>query len=333
MLEKPDIPDSIIVARLRDSFGLDIAEVIFLPLGWVNNALYRVVAKSGTSYLLKLRRGNFNEAAVAVPALLNARGIRQVVAPIAATNTMFWVRAHGVVWTLYPFIDGKTGFERALSQRHWLALGQSMQAVHTTRLPAALAEQMPQEDYSPRWRMRVRAHDSQIQQNRLANPIAARLADFWQEKRGEILTMVDRADQLAQTLQQQPVEFVICHSDLHARNVLTNGDDEVAIVDWDEPILAPKERDLMFVGGGVGGIWNTDHEATWFYLGYGQAEINVAALSYYRYERIVTDIAECAEQIFDLQRSVDERQKALGIVRQFLPNNVVDIAHRTYDQL
>ncbi|HJZ48702.1 MAG TPA: hypothetical protein VKE41_16105 [Roseiflexaceae bacterium] len=48
------------IACLQDCFGLDIAEVTFLPSGWVNNALYRVVAESGTSYLLKLRRGQFN---------------------------------------------------------------------------------------------------------------------------------------------------------------------------------------------------------------------------------------------------------------------------------
>jgi spectinomycin phosphotransferase len=333
MLEQPDIPDATVRVRLRDSFGLDIAQITFLPIGWVYNALYRVVAAGGASYLLKLRRDHFNEIAVAVPAFLHAHGIRQVVAPIPTTSNMLWVRAHGFVWTLYPFVDGKTGFERALSQRHWIALGQSMQAVHTTKLPAALAERVPQEDYSPRWRAQVRAFDNQVQQDRFADPVAARLAAFWLAKRDEILAIVDRAGHLALAVQQRAAQFVICHSDLHARNILISGDDEVAIVDWDEPILAPKERDLMFVGGGVGGIWNDDREAAWFYHGYGQAEIDPTALCYYRYERIVADIAGCAEQIFGMQGSVEERAKALGIANQFLPNNVVGIAHRTYDRL
>jgi spectinomycin phosphotransferase len=109
--------------------------------------------------------------------------------------------------------------------------------------------------------------------------------------------------------------------------------DEMAIVDWDEPILAPRERDLMFIGGGIGGLWNNDQEAGWFYQGYGQAEVDPAALSYYRYERIVVDIAERAEQIFGMQGSAEEREKALGLISQFSPNNVVDIAHRTYQRL
>jgi spectinomycin phosphotransferase len=333
MLEKPDLPDEKIIACLHDAFGLHITQVTFLPFGWVNNALYRVTADSGTPYFLKLRRGPFNEIAVAVPAFLHAQGIRQVVAPLATTIHTLWVNEHGFDWTLYPFFDGKTGFEVALSQPHWIALGASMKAIHTTKLPADLAERVPQEDYSPRWRNTVKIFHKQVEQDRYADPIAAKLGAFWLTKRDEIESIVDRAEQLAQALQSRSVKLTVCHSDLHGRNVLVGADNEVAIVDWDAPILAPKERDLMFIGGGVGGIWNNDQEARWFYQGYGQPEIDLVALCYYRYERIVVDIAEYSEQIFGMQGSVAERQKGLGLMNQFLPNNVVDIAHKSYQQL
>jgi len=333
MLEKPDISDDTIIACLHNTFGLHIAHVTFLPLGWVNNAVYRVTAESGIPYFLKLRRGSFNEIAVAVPAFLHARGIRQVMAPVATMTRDLWVRAHGFDWILYPFFEGKTGFEVALSKPHWIALGASMKAIHTTPLPAALAERIPHEDYSPRWRNSVKAFHKQVEYNRYDDPIAASLAAFWRTKRDEIERIVERAEQLAFLLQQRAVTLAVCHSDLHARNVLVGADDELAIVDWDEPILAPKERDLMFIGGGVGGIWNTDRETRWFYQGYGQTEVDLLALSYYRYERIVVDIAEDSERIFGMRGSVEERQKGLGLVNQFLPNNVVDIAHRTYQHL
>jgi spectinomycin phosphotransferase len=333
MLTKPPISDDNIIACLYDSYGLHIAHVTFLPIGDVNSALYRVTADSGTPYFLKLRRGNFNQIAVAVAAFLHAQGIRQVLAPIATTTHNLWVHAHGFDWILYPFFDGKTGFEVALSKPQWIALGQSMKAVHTTLLPAALVERVPQEDYSPRWRNTVKAFHKQVEQGGYADPIAASFAAFWMTKHDEIQCIVERAEQLAQALQKRAVELAVCHSDLHGRNVLVGADDELAIVDWDEPILAPKERDLMFIGGGVGGIWNNDQEATWFYQGYGQTEIDLVALSYYRYERIVADIAAYSEQIFGMQGSVEDRQEALKVMNQFLPNNVVDIAHRSYEQL
>jgi spectinomycin phosphotransferase len=333
MLTKPSISDDNIIACLHDSFGLRIAHVTFLPLGYVNSAVYRVTADSGTPYFLKLRQGNFNEIAVAVPAFLHAQGIRQIVAPIATTTHNLWVHAHGFDWILYPFFEGKNGFEVALSKIQWIALGKSMKAVHITILPTGLVERVPREDYSPRWRTSVKAFHKQVEQDRYDDPTAANLAAFWLTKRDEIHCIVERAEQLAQALQNRAVKLVACHSDLHGRNVLVGADDELAIVDWDEPILAPKERDLMFIGGGVGGIWNNDQEATWFYQGYGQTEIDRVALAYYRYERIVADIAEYAEQIFGLQGSVAERQKGLGLMNQFLPNNVVEIAHRAYQQL
>ena len=333
MLEKPDISDDTIIACLHDTFGLRIAHVAFLPLGWVNNAVYRIVTGSGRAYFLKLRRGNFNEIAVAVPAFLHAQGIRQVMAPVATTTHDLWLRAHGFDWILYPFFDGKTGFEVALSKTQWMALGASMKAVHTTRLPAALVERVPKEAYSPRWRKNVKAFHKQVEHDRYDDPIAASLAAFWLTKRDEIECIIERAEQLADALQNRAVELTVCHSDLHAGNVLVGADDQLAIVDWDEPILAPKERDLMFIGGGVGGIWNTDQEVTYFYQGYGQTDIDLLALCYYRYERIVVDIAEYSEQIFGMHGSVEERQKGLRLVNQFLPNNVVDMAHGSYQLL
>lgn len=333
MLTKPPISDDTIIACLRENFGLHISHVTFLPLGWMNNVVYRVTDTRGTAYFLKLRRGNFNEIAVTIPAFLRARGIQQIMAPIVTITHTLWVHAHDFDWILYPFFEGKTGFEVALSKTHWIALGKSMKAVHTTPLPSPLVEYVPQEDYSPHWRNIVKVFHKQVEQNRYDDPITARFAAFWLTKRDEIQRIVERAEQLALALEKRVVKLVVCHSDLHGRNVLVGANDDLVIVDWDAPILAPKERDLMFIGGGVGGIWNKDQEAGWFYQGYGHTEVDLVALSYYRYERVVADIAECSELIFGMQGNVEERQKALGMMNQFLPNNVVDIAHRTYQRL
>ena len=63
-------------------------------------------------------------------------------------------------------------------------------------------------------------------------------------------------------------------------NVLVDAGGQVTIVDWDNPIFARKERDLMFVGGGVGGAWNDPFESKWFFTGYGPAAIDLTALAF-----------------------------------------------------
>jgi spectinomycin phosphotransferase len=333
MLKKPDISDDTIIAFLHAHFGLDIAQVSFLPVGYEKSAVYRVESARGKAYFLKLRQGAFAEIAVAVPTFLHSQGIRQVMAPLATNTNQLHVHLHGFCWTLYPFFEGKTGFELALSKRQWIRLGRSVKAIHTTILPAGLGERVPKEDFSAHRRMMVKAYLNQAERVRYEDPIAAAFAGLLRAKRDEISVIVERAGELGRAAQQRDAQIVLCHSDLHARNVLVGADDKLVIVDWDEPILAPKERDLMFVGGGVGGIWNTDQEARWFYQGYGPAGIDLVALAYYRYERIVADIAEYSEQIFGRQGSREGRQKGLRLVEQFLPDNVVEIAHRSYQQL
>ena len=86
----------------------------------------------------------------------------------------------------------------------------------------------------------------------------------------------------------------------------------------------------MFVGGGVGGVWHDAQEEAWFYQGYGRTEIDWRALAYYRYDRIVEDIAAYGEQLLLTDEGGSDRAHGLRFFRdQFLPNNVVEIAYRT----
>jgi spectinomycin phosphotransferase len=114
---------------------------------------------------------------------------------------------------------------------------------------------------------------------------------------------------------------------VHAANILLGADDTLYVVDWDTLCLAPKERDLMFIGAGIGGGWRTEREAAAFYRGYGPAAVDAEAIAYYRYERIVQDIAVGGEQLLGTQAGGANRAEELEIlVSQFRPGSVVDIA-------
>ena len=123
----------------------------------------------------------------------------------------------------------------------------------------------------------------------------------------------------------------MCHSDIHAGNILIDANDNLYIVDWDNPILAPKERDLMFIGGGQGFAGHSaQEEETLFYRGYGPTQIDPSALAYYRYERIIQDIAVFCEQIFLTNAGGEDREQSLRyLISNFLPNNTIEIAHKS----
>lgn len=332
MLTPPALSTDAIIAYVRDAYGLRICQATFLPIGAdVNAAVYRVATDDGTPYFLKLKRGGFDDVAVAVPAYLHAQGILPVMAPLATTAHQLWATEHGFVWILYPFFEGHNGFAAPLSAAQWIALGRCLKAVHTTALPPSLGRRVPREDFSPQWRDIVKRFDQQVETRDHGDPTARSFAAFWLSQRSEIHALVTRAEQLGRALQQRANTFVLCHTDLHAGNVLLGANDELAIVDWDETIFAPKERDLMFVGGGIGAVWNDAHEAALFYHGYGSIEPDPLALAYYRNERIVADLAAYGEQIFAARGSVEDREHGLRqMAGQFLPGGVVSIAHRTY---
>ena len=329
MLEKPDLPDHFILCRLQDEYGLQVAQVTFLPLGAdVNTAVYRVDTVDKTAYFLKLRKGSVEEITVTLPLFLKAQGIQSIIAPLETKTQELWTSLGDFKMILYPFIDGQNGYEAALSDHQWLDFGAVLKAIHSTQLPPDLTRLIPRETYPAHWRKLVKAFQAQAEETVFADPTAEKLASFMKAKRGEINHLVARAEGLAGALQARSPEMVLCHSDLHAGNLLLGANDAIYIVDWDNPIFAPKERDLAMIGGST--VWNSADQVDLFYQGYGQAEIDPAALAYYRYERIIVDIAEFCKQLFlSDEGGADREQSYQYLTGSFLLNHEVEIAFKS----
>ncbi len=332
MLERPEIRDNQIAACLQHDYGLRVSRITFLPLGADRDtAVFRVVADDETPYFLKLRSGVFDETSVALPRFLSDQGIAQIIAPLATKSGQLWANLGAVKTILYPFVAGRNGYEVDLSDRHWVEFGTALKRIHTAALPPALAGRIQQETYSPQWREIVSTFLKRVEADRFSDPTAVELAAFITAKRDEIADLVGRAERLAHALLTRSPAFVLCHSDLHAGNILIGVDNSFYIVDWDNPILAPKERDLMFVGGGLGFIGHTpQEEETLFYRGYGEAQIDPVALAYYRYERIIQDIAVYCEQLFLSDEGGEDRAQALRhFASNFLPDGTIEIAYKS----
>ena len=330
MLERPDLQNQRVIACLQKDYGLDVVQLAFLPIGAdLNTAVYRVVAEDATPYFLKLRRGIFDETSVALPKFLSDQGIAQIIAPLATKSGQLWANVDAFKTILSPFVEGRNGYEVDFSDRQWTEFGAALKEIHTAVLPPVLINRLQHETYDPRARHTVRAFLERIETNSFDDPLAVRLAEFLRLKRGDILDLVGQAERLVQSLQTQPAQNTLCHCDIHAGNLLVDAVEALYIVDWDNPLLAPKERDLMAVGGGLMGNWRPpEQEETLFYQGYGESQIDPRALAYYRYERIIQDIAVYCEQLFLTTEGGEDRAQALRyLMSNFLPNGTIEIAY------
>jgi spectinomycin phosphotransferase len=327
--------DQRIIDCLNTYYGIKAATLTLLPLGAdMNASVYKAQAHDQSSYFVKLKQGCHHDVSTTIVSLLHDTGIQQIIPPIKTTRGQSIQHIHNFTLIVYPFIDGQNGFIHNLTDEQWVTLGKVLKQVHKIEVPLSIQNQIRHEAYSPKWRNAVRSLYSQIEGEPSGDDIALKLLMFMKEHSKSIYRLVNVSEQLAKKIQEQSPEFVLCHADIHGGNVLIDEQSTIFVVDWDDPIMAPKERDLMFIGGGIANVWNNPHEEEFFYTGYGKTAVNRTILAYYRHERIVEDIALYGEALLLTRVGGEDRAEMYKqFIAMFEPRGVVDIAFKTDESL
>jgi spectinomycin phosphotransferase len=272
---------------LAEAYGIAVKTLKFLPIGYdARSFLYEVAGEDGTAYFLKLRSVPVPRATVLIPELLLGWGHKQFIAPIKTRGGELTCAIDSYTAVLYPYVRGRNGAETGLTGAQWAEFGRALRAVYDSRLSEQFKGELPRETFAFKAGERMRAILTTAGQGGFASEAAQRLAAFFVEKAEVIEEMIGRGEGLGQALQAQNFEFGLCHTDCHLWNVLVGEDGGLYLVDWDGPMLAPRERDLFFVVG----VKGVDEAA--FFEGYGAVAVNQEALAYYRYERVVEDMGE-----------------------------------------
>lgn len=331
MLEKPALDEAVLSQTLAQAYGLLVVRIEFLPLGAAQyTAVYRVTGGDGACYFLKLRSEAFDETSVILPHFFIQQGIRHIIPPRTTRAGQLWANLENYRAIVYPYIQGQDGYAVPLNDAHWIELGRTLRQIHRLALPEEIKARIPCETYPGQWRASLKALLEDETCWILADQPAKKAAALLRARRDETLWLVQRAEALAQALQARPAQRVLCHTDLHAGNILVDSCGEFFIVDWDAPLLALKERDLMYPGGAQGFLGHTpEEEERQFFQGYGQVKVDREALAYYRCERIVQDIAIFGEQLLLSAEGGADREPACGyLASNFLPGGTLAMARR-----
>lgn len=331
MLEKHALPDQMIVKCLNTNYGIDVTSLTFLPIGADANAsIFKALARDQSSYFIKLKLGHHHDISVEIVELLHQTGVEQIIPPVKTVQGKPIQPIDDFSLIVYPFVEGQDGFNQSLTEDQWIKLGKALHLVHEITVPASIQKSIRRETYSSKWRDAVRSVFPYVEGSPITDEIGLKLQKFMKKNMLDIHRLVNRAEELGKKLQHTSPSFVLCHSDIHGGNVLLDSNSHIYIVDWDEPIMAPKERDLMFIGGGIGNVWNKPFEEELFYEGYGKVEINKTALTYYRHERIVEDIAIYSQELLLKTTGGKNRLEMYEhFLAMFEPKGVVEIAFNT----
>lgn len=314
MREPLSIPERDLRACLREEYDLEAVALEFLPLGLdTRAALYRVVSAPDTPYLLKVKAGPFYEAGALVPRYLADQGIAAVVAPQPTTRGTLWTHLPGRddwVALLYPFVEGERGWNPAMTDEQWRAVGTAMRRIHQVALPPGGFASLRRETFNPA-AYRDSASEIEVALARAegGTQVEQTLRELWQRHQPAIHAMLATLESLARALRERSGPYVICHADLHPSNIIRDPLGGVHVIDWDDVILAPKERDFLFTGDPASEDDVGPAEASPFFQGYGPVAIDWTALAYYRYERVVQDVIVCAQEVF-FRDDLSEETKA-----------------------
>ncbi len=356
MLERPALDDATLVAALRHEYGLPIDDLAFMPLGNDSAAwTYRATAADGGAWFVKVRRDP-RPAGILVPRYLHDLGLSEVVAARPTQDGRPWLEAGPWSVLVYPLVDAPRAMDVGLDEAGWRRLGAFAARLHATVLPPELAALVPSEDFRPKANAMARRVAAHVVAGAGGGPeredIARRAAAVWVMHAPVIERLVRRSEELARQVRAgeglaRPLRFVPCHADLHIGNVLVGADGGLSIVDWDEVVLAPPERDLMFVRGSVIAGRVSDREATAFEAGYGPGPVGAAGaageagepdpllIAWYRIDWAVQDIADFARRaLLDPDLGTATRANALALLEStFAPGDEVEMALVADEQL
>ncbi len=302
MTDRPVPTARELVAWVREDFGLHL--VACEPAGGGTDAAvstWRARTADGAQLAVRVTSGR--ATGVWLATLLATRGVRGVPAPWRTRDGAAWSVRGGYRLSVASWVSDRVATPGRMTADQWRALGRVLAQVHAQPVTDELGA-LPREDHDPGvWVRRARDLPWTVVRQPGADGITSAMAGALVGALEPLAAVADAAEQgaaaLAGRFADSPAATVLCHGDPHPGNVLL-GADEVWLVDWDDALLAPRERDLILVVGGVlTSPVPSAQERAWFAEGYGPLDLDPDLLRYHAWARALEDVVGLADLVLD----------------------------------
>ena len=314
---------------IHKEYGFSVANMEILNSGFdANTMVFKASSTEQKDYFLKMRSKYFSETCINIPFWLSKKaGLANIIEPIETMDKKLYVKTSSSYIMMYPYINGKSGWDVTLTKEQFIEFGRFMYKLHSVKLPNDCLETIPVDKYNRRHTETVRKYLKNKKRPLHNDSVIMDFCTALEANRNAINEIIQYLENTVETSREK---ICLCHGDINAGNLLLSEND-LYIVDWDTLVLASREKDLMYIGGGIGNKWNNSDDIECFYKGYGQEiEIDKNLIKYHRCKRIIQDIFYFVKEINDLKYGNERRNDVLRVFKSFFePKNVVEMALKT----
>jgi len=316
MENSPKIEKQTLIQAIFDGYGIEITDIEFLLRGFGGDC-YRAESLTGISYFLKLHDPVANQMTAAssrafyLP-LMHQLSVKRILPdiphplPTLDGNLSLKIGASELVVT--NFIEGElVGFD-GLPEPILIRLAEMVGVLHHNR--AKFEFEFPFiEGFDIVFESDLlQSFDTLSSLPENATPGQKSLQEIILPRKTQITTDLEQLKELQSYARNTNKPMVICHTDLHGGNLMTDEQGTLYILDWENALTAPPEHDLFFFAG-ENGFWELfwPHYARHF----PAASIDPELLRFYFYRRALEDIADFIFRILRRENNPERDQQEL----------------------
>lgn len=237
-----------------------------------------------------------------LPILLDMHhgGATNINFPIKTKNGQLYIHSNGVLIILFNYISAPQSYDYDMN-----AYGKLLASIHA--LTPSIHMPIPTEQFIFTYEDRYTKQVESLLKTPQTDPITTSLQTLLQHYEREMRHDYDNFIQLSKELRVKKHTMVVTHGD-PGGNILAQSPKNLYLIDWDDILLSPPERD----------IWFTQHN-TDFLEGYHSVipdyNVNIELAHFFTYKRYFEDIMEYFTEIFG-NYSVEHRQENLDKLKQ-----------------
>ncbi len=283
MLTEPNIDKSLFQLKIEDNYGFMVSRLTFIKGGEASWG-YKVETIEEALYFCKIHNGlmEYEKRFELTYKLFNDAGIKNITHPIKTKNNglIFLLDKYPVA--LFNFIEGSNSNDQPLTEKQRFALGKLLGTIHQAN--KVIGDYSIKEDFKygniDRLLETLNKIDTYLKDSSVYKSKTAKLL---LENKDKILIRIKELEELGDKLRSQNIDFVICHSEPHAWNTMIDKTGEVYLIDWDDSLYAPKEKDLNM-------IKDDQVKLDGYKSVVGNFEINQEIIHYYQMEWNISEI-------------------------------------------